>query len=304
MAKLYIGDQEVTPAIIKEVAKPDVRFGLSIGNFIGNVDSDGALDSPFLSKDIVLTGVKSLKSSALYGVLAYTKYTTLTPVIFSAPDLIMIAGYSMCYALAENNGIVVVDIPKIKECPNHAMSNMCYGCGNLSNINLPMLEIVEGWGLENCCSNCQKLTTVVVSSLRSVGTYGLFKCFTGCITLQHLDLSSLETIGDYGCQGMCSLCYALETIDLSKLKSIGPNALDSFLQGTGSQPGVMKRIDFPSLISVEKNSLGTAAGSYAFRYRTTLEEIHFRADMRDTIEAMTGYANKWGATNATIYFDL
>ena len=35
-----------------------------------------------------------------------------------------------------------------------------------------------------------------------------------------------------------------------------------------------------------------------------LTEIHFRSDMRSTVEALPGYDSKWGATSATVYFDL
>jgi hypothetical protein len=52
----------------------------------------------------------------------------------------------------------------------------------------------------------------------------------------------------------------------------------------------------------------TSVGSHglynAFQYCTGITEIHFRADAQATIEATSGYSDKFGATNATIYFDL
>jgi hypothetical protein len=63
-------------------------------------------------------------------------------------------------------------------------------------------------------------------------------------------------------------------------------------------------ISFPSLTDVDKNGFGASASSGAFNKCTALTEIHFRADMQAAIEAMSNYATKWGATNATIYFDL
>lgn len=39
-------------------------------------------------------------------------------------------------------------------------------------------------------------------------------------------------------------------------------------------------------------------------YSTGAKEIHFAAANQAAIEACAGYTNKWGATNATIYFDL
>ena len=66
----------------------------------------------------------------------------------------------------------------------------------------------------------------------------------------------------------------------------------------------MTTISFSALTSIESDAFGNTSPTYIFSGCTSLTEIHFRADMQATIEAMTGYANKWGASNATIYFDL
>jgi len=50
-------------------------------------------------------------------------------------------------------------------------------------------------------------------------------------------------------------------------------------------------------------SLGTY-NQYCFYNSTTLQEIHFGIENQATIQAMSGYASKFGATNATIYFDM
>lgn len=90
------------------------------------------------------------------------------------------------------------------------------------------------------------------------------------------------------------------SIDLSSLTSIGTNGLNYvFSNCTG-----LTKISFPALTSVTTNCFGGSASTSAFYRCTTLTEIHFRADMQETIEAMSNYSNKWGATDATIYFDL
>ena len=48
----------------------------------------------------------------------------------------------------------------------------------------------------------------------------------------------------------------------------------------------------------------TSIGNYAFSKCTALTEIHFSAANQATIEALSSYSSKFGATNATIYFDL
>jgi hypothetical protein len=59
-------------------------------------------------------------------------------------------------------------------------------------------------------------------------------------------------------------------------------------------------VSFPKLTSIGD----TYALYYPFLNCTKITEIHFRADMQATIEAQLSYSDKFGATNATIYFDL
>ena len=48
----------------------------------------------------------------------------------------------------------------------------------------------------------------------------------------------------------------------------------------------------------------TTVGDYAFDSCNSLMEIHFAVKNKEAIEALSDYSNKFGATNATIYFDL
>ena len=61
----------------------------------------------------------------------------------------------------------------------------------------------------------------------------------------------------------------------------------------------LESISFPALTQVT-----SPFNNYTFNGCDALTEIHFRADAQTAIEAMTGYADKFGAPNATIYFDL
>ena len=63
--------------------------------------------------------------------------------------------------------------------------------------------------------------------------------------------------------------------------------------------GLTGSVNFPNLTSVGDNALNKA-----FYNCTGITEIHFRADAQATIEAQSTYSSKFGATNATIYFDL
>ena len=48
----------------------------------------------------------------------------------------------------------------------------------------------------------------------------------------------------------------------------------------------------------------TTVGSSAFSSCESLMEIHFAVKNKEAIEKLSGYSNKFGATNATIYFDI
>ena len=87
-------------------------------------------------------------------------------------------------------------------------------------------------------------------------------------------------------------CKKLIKVDFSSLTEFS-NFTSYAFYGCSSLPS----ISFPKVTSF--NII-----TNAFSGCTALTEIHFRADMQATVEALSGYASKWGATNATIYFDL
>ena len=148
--------------------------------------------------------------------------------------------------------------------------------------------------------NCVGITSVNFSSLQSVESRGLISTFFGCKGIISVDLSSLQTVGNNGMYNTFCDCTGITSVDFSSLQTVGNNGLISAFYGC---KGITK-ISFPSLTSITTGSFGTSSGAYIFHNCTNLTEIHFRADMQATIEAMTGYSSKWGATNATIFFDL
>ena len=192
MAKLYIGDSQGTPAIIKIEEVPKKKLGVSIDTFIGDVDENG-----------------TLLATTWTGALNFAGVTE-------------IANDSLKYAF--------------------------YGRLGITSVDLSSLQSVGVYGLSSAFQDCKGITSIDLSSLQSVETYGLSSAFRGC---------------------------------------------------TG-----ITSISFPSLTSVYSNSFGNISVTGAFRNCTALTKIHFRADMQATIEAMSQYADKWGANNATIYFDL
>ena len=163
-----------------------------------------------------------------------------------------------------------------------------------ASVSFPDLTSVVG-GMDNSFAGCTSLTSVNLSALTTVYSYGMANSFAGCTSLTSVNLSALTTVYDYGlgyCFGFCSL---LTSVELPALTTVGDGGLSNCFAGCPS----LTTISFPALTDVQTSSFEDC-----FVDCTALTEIHFRADMQATIEALSGYANKFGAPGATIYFSL
>lgn len=188
----------------------------------------------------------------------------------------------------------------VKNISSDAYSNIFYGHRFVDDatISFPDLTNIDSRGMQYGFYDCN-LTGVDLSSLVSVGMYGLNYCF-GNNNLLTVDLPSLTTVNSFGLQYCFYTNRNLTTVTVPSLTEIGTKGMECCFAFNNS----LTNISFPSLTSVQTNSFGSVSYAYCFLSCLALTEIHFRADMQATIEAMDGYADKWGATNATIYFDL
>lgn len=154
------------------------------------------------------------------------------------------------------------------------------------------------------------LVQLDLHSLQTVsGSSAFYYSFSGH-NLYHIDLGNLETASGQSCfygafhQGSSSETAAtLMSVDFSCLKTIGNQAFHKAFENNVSLP----RITFPSLTSVHIGSFApsnTNTTNDAFKGCTGLTEIHFLMSMQSTISGLYGYSRNFGATNATIYFDL
>ena len=169
-----------------------------------------------------------------------------------------------------------------------------------ATVSFPDLTNIAASSMQNCFSNCASLTNVDLSALTTVDNNGMNNCFSSCNSLTSVDLSALTTVGSYGLALCFGYCNSLTSVDLSALTTVDNSGMQSCFSGCSS----LTTISFSSLINVSTDSFGTGTYNYCFYNCTALTEIHFRADAQTAIEAMTGYADKWGATSSTIYFDL
>lgn len=324
---VYLGKTPVGLGRIVEKKVAKKKYGATVDTFLGDVDANGLLQSPTNPVDAVFTGVKNIAKNALAYKFQSSNITSLDLSELESLDYEACCRY-MCDNCQFLTSVNMSNIKRMTEmntcqsmfnaCPNlsHVQLNnlteiigtdrgsgastcrtMFQLCKSLREIDLNKLETIQG---SNACSymfnGCSALQSVGLASLKMIS--GADYMFSDCDGLTSVDLSSLETISGYqACYRMFNSCDKLLSINLDNLQLIsGGAALDYFIASTQ-----ISSLSFPSLTSVTTANAMRYMGSSASK----LTEIHFRADMQATIEALTGYSSKFGApSTCTIYFDL
>lgn len=139
----------------------------------------------------------------------------------------------------------------------------------ITSASFPKLRTVEEKGLYSACANT-RVATVSFPALTTIDNNGMYQAFSNTPIIQEeLRFPSLTTIQDCG------------------------------LQETFSGTGIaINKVYFPALTTIVGDALD---GTF---YQANVQEIHFRTDMQATVEALPAYTQKFGAANATVYFDL
>ena len=122
-------------------------------------------------------------------------------------------------------------------------------------------------------------TSLTNSKITVVGHFA----FGSCNKLASVSLPNITTVGD----NSFYYCTRLTTISLPKVTNIGSRTFYYCTQ--------LKSISLPEVINL---GAGTFSGC------KNLTEIHFSLKNKEVIEKLNDYNSKFGATNATIYFDL
>ena len=133
----------------------------------------------------------------------------------------------------------------------------------------------------------------VFDECTSVDSYGLYYAFYNCTGITgSISFPELTSIDNYGLYNAFYNCTGITgSVSFPKLTSIGYSGLRNAFRGC---TGITGSISFPELTSIGSSGLNDA-----FQGCTGITELHFRSDMQSTIGS-----NKYGATNATVYFDL
>ena len=244
------------------------KFGATIDSFLGSVDENGVYSIQTVPFVFNLMGVTTVP--ALGFIRKFDSNRSLQKIIA--------------------NDVVSVDTGSFQHC--------CAGSA-IEEFYMDGLEEVSASNVfYGCLATCSKLKIVSFKSLKRITGS---QCFYGCLQ------SSPLAVGDI------SLIFpALEEIT-------GSQAFNSFVSYTKNSV-----ITFPSLKKITGGAsiyTGTFGGMYTagtvWNFPSAIElsgtvwnnvtytgEIHFAAANQAAIEACDGYANKWGFTGATIYFDL
>ena len=197
-------------------------------------------------------------------------------------------GNILVYSSLNNIEIVFRDIDK--------NGNLTLATGNLTGY-FDDIEIIGSSGLYYAFNGCIGITgSINFPNLTSIESSGLYYAFNGCIGITSVSFPNLTTIENDGLYFAFDGCTGITgSISFPNLITIENRGLYFAFQGcTG-----ITSVSFPSLTFIGSNGL-----QYAFNICTGITEIHFRADAKNIVESTDGYSSKFGASNATIYFDL
>lgn len=270
MAKLYVGDSQGAPAIVKIKEVPKEKIGVTVDTFIGDVNENGRYirvsEPTFIDGDNITT----VDDHAFHYRFAYCNITG-----GSFKNIVVDSGVSSflgAFHGATISGPIVFGLQEITYDNYYYFNEICRSAiftdGGI--IQFPNLRKINASRIFNSAfyyaDNASGFDSIFPALEEIVAGASLFdKAFYG---------------------------GSFNVITASKLKKIqGPSPSYYYLF-----VGCDTRIyNFPAAEEVT----GNLWASYDY-----CREIHFAQANKDKIESCSGYDKKWGATNATIYFDL
>lgn len=269
MAVAKINGKIVSPVVEKKV--PSTKYGLSVENLLPTYNADGTITPAEVAEnvEIPIDGV-SLPSMAFAYMFAENRGNATNITFKGTPQSIG----NECFSglTSANSDVESVVFDGLIDIPQSTSKGLFYNAFFRSRAS------------QTCI--------VRFPTLKSVGAYGLYymRMPYSSNSLDAEDIfPELESIT--GARAMSTIFVGTKPIVLPKVKTIVGVSTPYDSPFYENFNNVYK---FPSLESI--------TGTYVFPKAVT--ELHFPAAAQDTIEADANYATKWGATNATIYFDL
>ena len=262
---------------------PATKFGVSLDNLLGDVDENGVYIARTELFTVDMTQVKvvdsfeyvSLPSGVTghcYNTFAYKfcYYGNLVGTIdlSNLEETSLTSGASFEYAFAQTS----VDTVYLPKSPTTVLLDYAFTfCKQLTNVYIQSTDLISALQLRYTFQNCSALKNI--HGLDKVVSMALYNTFYGTALEGEYRFDSLTTMGaSHG---------AFAKTKITKLY-------------------------FPALTTFSVNNpFGSSKYNSMIQDCADLVEIHFRADVQATVEALTGYGSKfWGSDALTIYFDL
>lgn len=305
------------PAKIGQISgggAPATKFGVSIDNLLGNVDAYGMYIAPTEKFEVDFSGITKISSAGLHIDGKFFDSKTFDYAFYKNTNLIGTVDLSNI----EYTGIysyqtgmescffgtciekIILPAYKSNGTTTQNFNSIAKRARLLKTVvlNSDMYDI--HYVISGAFSDCESLVEIIgLDKVKNV--YNWIATFEKCTSLPKIDVSRIETISGSGFSSTFSGCTSLAGgVYFDCLKSIAERCLNT----TFRDASLLTEAYFPSLTVAPTNSFGTYSGNETFHGCTGIVEIHFRKDAQSVIEALQAYSTKFGATNATIYFDL
>ena len=281
------------------------KYGATIDMFIGDVTAQGVLNQKYYPQTInlVFDGVKRINKDSI----CFTHMPNNFNVEF--PDLEELGQEALFKTFAESK-IKNAVFTKLTTIDQYYSLNSAFYYSSIESVSFPELTSINassGYSCERMCESninflTYKLTSVSFPKLATIsGERACGSMFQNQKLLTVFPFNKVETI-----TGNNAMSYAMQycsntEINFEELTTINGNtAFAAFNYGNTA----LTKVYFPKLNSITGTDVFGSTYNGMLYNCTNCTEIHFKSDMQPTISALTGYSNKWGATNATIYFDL
>ena len=284
---LYIGDKPVgLMKVVKDTKYIDkTKYGVSIDNLLGNVDANGEC------------------------VPDRTPFTFDATSIVDVPNTTSGSNDYFTHKFYYNKGLTgTIDLSNMTGVSGNARLEYTFYATNVQKAITPrpLTDASKRARFEYTFGFCESLKEIVFSD-PIIGGYG-HACFyyafqSGKFADATINFGDIVKLDWYGLYSTFRYCELPDEIRFTSLTEIADQ--NAFLQAFADIKAGGKRFYFPALTTtVSSKVFGTSSSNLTWNRSTGVEEIHFRADMQATIESQYGYSSKFGATNATIYFDL
>lgn len=246
------------------VEKEITKYGAGINTFLPDVDENGVLK-------MVSGGSVDLDFS----------------------NVEEVAESALCNKFLYNSSIKSANFSSLKKVGLCGFQ-YAFSCSSIKTANFGQVTVVDQQGFDGTFFRTP-IESINFDLLEETGELGFNYTFTECSMLESTNFNSLRIINNHGMCCAFLYCEKLRNINFDAVGNIDSYGLSGAFSGCTS----LTSISFPSLTEIDITALVNAFDSC-----TSLSEIHFRADMQAIIEATEGYSEKWGASNATVYFDL